>query len=99
MCSYVDLMCSLRQSCSIPRALPPSLSLSFFYLFIVLLLTTHLSQTAALMDRLGNLKARQYIAMIKVAVPRAVVDIIDKAIQAHGGMGTFSGNISFLTFS
>jgi len=43
--------------------------------------------TAHLMDKLGNQKARQHIAMIKVAVPRTVCSIIDRAIQAHGGMG------------
>lgn len=45
------------------------------------------AQTAALMDAVGNLKARQNIAMIKVAVPRMAVSVIDRAIQAHGGLG------------
>lgn len=44
-------------------------------------------KAADLMDKVGNKGARAEIAMIKVAVPRLALQIIDDAIQAHGGGG------------
>eukprot|EP01083_Nonionella_stella_P025905 71318_1 len=44
-------------------------------------------QTAAMMDKLGNKKARQWISMIKVVGPRMGCKIVDRAIQANGGLG------------
>jgi len=44
-------------------------------------------QTADLMDRVGNKAAAKNIAMIKVAVPQMACQVIDWAIQAHGGAG------------
>jgi acyl-CoA dehydrogenase len=44
-------------------------------------------KAASLMDTVGNKTARKEIAMIKVAVPRMALDVIDRAIQAHGGAG------------
>jgi acyl-CoA dehydrogenase len=44
-------------------------------------------EAARLMDALGNKGARREIAMIKVAVPRAALRVIDRAIQAHGAAG------------
>jgi acyl-CoA dehydrogenase len=49
------------------------------------LLTLH---AAHRMDTVGNREARAEIAMIKVAVPNMACQVIDRAIQAHGGGGT-----------
>jgi len=37
------------------------------------------------MDRAGNKAARQEIAMIKVAAPNMALDVLDRAMQVHGG--------------
>jgi acyl-CoA dehydrogenase len=42
---------------------------------------------ADLMDRLGNKRALQQIAMIKVVAPNMACQVLDWAIQAHGGAG------------
>ncbi|MFE9041988.1 acyl-CoA dehydrogenase family protein [Streptomyces sp. NPDC007818] len=44
-------------------------------------------KTAWLMDTVGNKGAHTEIQAIKIATPRAVVDIIDRAVQAHGAGG------------
>ncbi|MFF2571677.1 acyl-CoA dehydrogenase family protein [Streptomyces sp. NPDC058084] len=44
-------------------------------------------KTAWLMDTVGNRGAHTEIQAIKIATPRAVVDIIDKAVQVHGAGG------------
>ena len=42
---------------------------------------------AHLMDTVGNKEARKEIAAIKVIAPSMSLRVIDRAIQAHGGMG------------
>jgi acyl-CoA dehydrogenase len=42
---------------------------------------------ADVMDRLGNKRAAQEIAMIKVVAPNMACQVLDWAIQAHGGAG------------
>ena len=37
------------------------------------------------MDKVGNKDARQEIAMIKVAAPNMALEVIDRAMQVHGG--------------
>ncbi|MGP4045643.1 acyl-CoA dehydrogenase family protein [Streptomyces sp. 2A115] len=44
-------------------------------------------KTAWMMDTVGNQGAHAEIQAIKIATPRTVVDIIDKAIQLHGAAG------------
>ena len=47
-------------------------------------------KTAWLMDTAGNKQAMTEIQAIKIAVPRAVQRIVDRAIQVHGGAGVSS---------
>lgn len=47
-------------------------------------------KTAWLMDTVGNRMAMTEIQAIKIAVPRAVQTIIDRAIQVHGAAGVSS---------
>ncbi|WP_067963474.1 acyl-CoA dehydrogenase family protein [Nocardiopsis trehalosi] len=49
-------------------------------------------KTAWLIDNHGTREARTEIAAIKVAAPRAAVEVIDRAIQVHGGAGV-SGDV------
>ena len=44
-------------------------------------------KTAWLMDTVGNRGAHTEIQAIKIAVPRTVVDILDRAVQLHGAGG------------
>jgi acyl-CoA dehydrogenase len=44
-------------------------------------------KAAYLMDTVGNKEARGEIAMIKIAVPRMTLRVLDRAIQAHGAAG------------
>ena len=44
-------------------------------------------KAAYMMDVAGNKVAKNEIAMIKIAAPRMALQIIDDAIQAHGGAG------------
>ncbi len=44
-------------------------------------------RTAWLMDTGGNKSARNEIAMIKAVVPKMALEVIDRAIQVHGGGG------------
>jgi alkylation response protein AidB-like acyl-CoA dehydrogenase len=43
-----------------------------------------------MMDRVGNKVAAPEIAMIKVVAPRMCLNVVDRAIQAHGGAGLHS---------
>jgi len=42
---------------------------------------------ARAMDTVGNKEARGLIAMIKVVAPNVALEVIDRAIQVHGGAG------------
>jgi acyl-CoA dehydrogenase len=43
--------------------------------------------TADKIDKYGSKEAKDLIAMIKIVVPKITCEIVDKAIQIHGGMG------------
>ncbi|MEO9327183.1 acyl-CoA dehydrogenase family protein [Gordonia aurantiaca] len=42
---------------------------------------------AKTIDELGNKAAAPYVSAAKVSVPRVALDVIDRAIQVHGGAG------------
>ena len=44
-------------------------------------------KTAWLIDEMGVKKARTEISAIKVLAPRVACEVIDRAIQIHGGAG------------
>ena len=44
-------------------------------------------KAAYMMDTAGNKEARAEIAMIKVVAPNVTLQVLDRAIQAHGGAG------------
>ncbi len=39
------------------------------------------------MDKYGPKEARDYISMVKIIAPKMALDVANRAIQAHGGMG------------
>ncbi len=44
-------------------------------------------QAAKAMDELGNAEARVWVSAVKAMVPARVCEIIDQAMQMHGGLG------------
>ncbi len=48
--------------------------------------------TAEALDKVGSRGARDRVAMIKIVVPRMACQVIDRAIQIHGGQGLSEDN-------
>ncbi len=48
-------------------------------------------KTAWMMDEVGNKAARQQIAAIKIVAPTVALNVLDRAIQAHGAAGVGQG--------
>ena len=44
-------------------------------------------KAADMMDRYGNVAAKDLIAAIKIVAPNVALSVIDRAIQVHGGLG------------
>ena len=44
-------------------------------------------KAADMMDRYGNVAAKDLIAAIKIVAPNMALSVIDRAIQVHGGLG------------
>jgi acyl-CoA dehydrogenase len=44
-------------------------------------------KAAQMMDTVGNKAAREHIAMIKIVAPQMALNVLDRAIQAHGAAG------------
>ncbi len=44
-------------------------------------------KAAQKMDQVGNMKAKDLIAMIKIVAPSMALDVIDRSIQIHGAAG------------
>lgn len=47
-------------------------------------------KAASAMDTVGNVAARDLIGAIKIVAPQMAQNVMDRAIQAHGGMGVSS---------
>ena len=47
----------------------------------------YVQKAADLIDKVGSRGAASEIAAIKVIAPRVALDVIDRAIQVHGGAG------------
>ncbi|XP_026448563.1 probable acyl-CoA dehydrogenase IBR3 [Papaver somniferum] len=50
-------------------------------------------EAADQLDRLGNKKSRGILAMAKVAAPNMALEVLDRAIQVHGGAGVSSDTV------
>ncbi|CAN6468213.1 unnamed protein product [Victoria cruziana] len=50
-------------------------------------------EAANQLDLHGNKKARGFLAMAKVAAPRTALQVLDMAIQVHGGAGVSSDTV------
>lgn len=50
-------------------------------------------KAADMIDKEGAKNAKKEIAMIKVIAPKVACDVIDRAIQIHGGLGVSNDTI------
>ncbi|MDT7838416.1 acyl-CoA dehydrogenase family protein [Aquabacterium sp. OR-4] len=84
MCRRVEARSTFGRKLSEQSAIRQDVALSFCEIEQARLLTL---KAADVMDKHGNKVAKDLIAAIKVVAPSMATQVIDRAIQAHGGMG------------
>jgi len=84
MCRRVDSRKAFGRKLSEQSSIRQDVAKSFCEIEQARLLTL---KAADMMDKHGNKVAKDLIAAIKVVAPRMAQTVIDRAIQAHGGMG------------
>jgi alkylation response protein AidB-like acyl-CoA dehydrogenase len=61
--------------------------------FMIAQARLYVLKTADLIDKYGAKGARTEISAIKVAAPKVALDVIDRAIQVHGGAGVSNDTV------
>jgi len=84
MCKRVQERTAFRKKLSEMGSIRQDIAKSRIEIDQTRLLTMH---AAYMMDTVGNKEARKEIAEIKVAAPSMALRVVDRAMQAHGGMG------------
>ena len=84
MCNRVERRIAFKQKLSEMGTIRHDIARSRIEIDQARLLTM---RAAYMMDTVGNKNARQEIAAIKVLAPSMALAVLDRAIQAHGGMG------------
>lgn len=84
MCQRVTERTTFGRKVSQRSSIRQDIALSFCEIEQARLLTL---KAASAMDTVGNRKARDLIAAIKIVAPQMAQRVCDRAIQAHGGMG------------
>jgi acyl-CoA dehydrogenase len=84
MCRRVDNRTAFGRKLADQSSIRQDVARSYCEIEQARLLTLKAADT---MDKHGNKVARDLIAAIKVVAPRMAQTVIDRAIQAHGGMG------------
>jgi len=84
MCARSDSRTAFGKTLSMQGSVREDIAKSYCDIEQARLLTL---KAADKMDRFGNKEARDLIAMIKIVVPQMTQNVVDRAIQIHGGGG------------